>query len=218
MPKKVVIYKKNGINHEIEMSWGIFFRNFIVYFDGKEIGRFQGQKHLDRGEDFLLPNGETLRVKKTQKIMTVLIEVFVNGEPLEGTDSDPAVLVEKAYKVAIFLCGLNLVVGLLASFFQIDFLIQMGFGWYNLIMSILYFVPIFIGYKTKSWVALCFVLVVFLLDTVNAFLWIVEMGKSGRQVNGGSLVVRLFFGVPLFLGAKAGFLLKDKEQEKQSST
>ena len=213
MPKRTVIYKKNGIEHKIEMSWGLFFKNFTVRFDGLEVGRFEGQLELNSGRDFSLPNGETLRVKKTQKMMTMLIEVLINGEPVEGTDSDPRTLVRNAYYVAIFLCALNVIVGSLAFFFKIDALTQLGFGWYNLIIGTLYFLPTFLGFRNKSWLMLSFILAIFLFDTVNAIYWIFELSRRGFQINGGTLVMRFIFGVPLFIGAKSGYLMKDKEPD-----
>jgi hypothetical protein len=216
MPSSKVTYSKNGTDHKIEMSWGMFFRNFTVSYDGIEIGRFENQKQLNKGRDFTLPTGEILRVKKTQKMMTVLIEVLINGEPVNGTATDPKILVRNAYMMAIFLCALNFIVGLLAYFFRVDFLLNLGFGWYNMIISLLYLAPILIGYKSKSWIALCFVLAVFLLDTLNGLFWIIELNKRGEQVNGGSMVMRFVFGMPLFLGAKAGFLLKNNKAKSEN--
>lgn len=213
MSKRIVTCKKNNVDHKIEMSWGMFFKNFTVSFDGEVLGVFKNQKELNLGRDFTLPSGEILRVKKTQKIMTMLIETLINGVPIEGTDSDPRKLLEKAYHVAILLCVLNLVVGFLGYFVNLEFLSAHGYGLYNLVIGTLYFLPIILGVKQKSWPMLIFIFTVFLIDTASAFYWIIEMNKQGVQVNGGSLVARFIFGVPLFLGVKAGYSLRNNIEE-----
>lgn len=213
MPQKIITLKSNHEENTIKLTWGIFFRNFVVYFNDKELGRFENISQLNKGKDFTLPNGDILTVKKTQKIMTTVLETLINGQPIEGSATDPKILIQNAYYVGFFLCGVNLALGSFATLLGIQSLLQLGFGPYNMIIGSLYLFPALIGFKNRSWVALCFILAVFLFDTVSAVYWIAQLAKQGVHINAGSLVVRFIFAVPLFLGAKAGFELKDKENQ-----
>lgn len=212
MPKKIVSYKKNNIDHKIEMSWKIFYRDFIVRFDGEVIGTFESQKELNSGRDFVLPIGVVLHVKKTQKFLTVLIESLIDGIPIEGSDSDPRKIVERAYFVSIFLCLINYAFGLLGYFIVLKFLSIHGYGLYNLVLGTLYLIPFCLGVKQKSWLMLLFIFIVFIIDTLAAFYGIYEMSKQGIQVSAVPIVMRFIFGVPLYLGVKAGYDLKYKNK------
>ncbi len=88
MPTKQYALEAGGAKR-IKVSWGMFWKNFVVAFDGQEVGRVEGGlKELKIGSTFALPNGSELRVRVKTGLVPDL-ELFLDGKPVPGTAAVP---------------------------------------------------------------------------------------------------------------------------------
>src|SRR5215212_2125470 len=105
---------ERGEPKRLELSWGAFWRNFVVRLDGAEIGRIAGQSELKAGREFTLANGSVLRVQVTTGALSPELRVLRNGQPLPGSATDPTSLVRQAAHVFFFIGGASILIGVVA--------------------------------------------------------------------------------------------------------
>ena len=190
----------------LEISWKGMYKNFTVKLDEEVVGELSGQKELKAGRQFALPDGSSLSVQLVQKFSNVELQVLRNGQPLPGSASDPESRFKGAYGIVFFVAGLNLFLGLLAWLFQVEFLLDIGIGFYSIIFGLVFLVLGFFV-KRRSAVALILAIVIFVLD---ALLGLLAGGAS--YVSG--LVVRAILIIPMVQGVGAIRALKQQAERE----
>ena len=198
MPKRAYALEKSGPKR-LEVSWKGLWKNVTIQLDGETIGTIPGQKQLSAGQEFQLTDGSTLKVQLVKKLTTTELQVLRNGQPLPGSASDPETKFKTAYGMVFFIAGLNIVLGLVAWVFQVEFLESIGIGIYSIIFGVVFLV---LGYfvQRRSVVALVMAIAVFALDGILGFVTAASQGYSPSVVG---IIARIFLLVPMVQGIGA---------------
>lgn len=200
MPKKSYPLDQGG-EERLTVSWKSFWKDFTVELDGSIIGTLQGQKELQQGRTFELSDGSNLDIKLVRTWSSTTLQILRNGIPLPGSGSDPTTKLKLSYGLLYFIGGLNLVMGIIASLFQIDFLIDLGMGTYSVVVGSIYLLLAFFVQR-KSKIALGIALALYGLETI---LTLISGLTSG-------VIVRIFFIVFMWPGFKAISELQEKNE------
>lgn len=205
MPKQSYALEPGGKNR-VDISWKGGFNNVDVVLDGQSIGVIPNQKTLLQGQEFLLEDGSTLKVQLNRSLMSTELQVTRDGQPLPGSASDPHTRHKNAYLIVYFIAGLNLLLGLLASVFNVALLQDLGIGFGSIILGLIYLVLGFFVQRQSS-LALIMAIVLFITDSLyGVVLSVLQGGSPGIA----GLVVRILILVPLFQGVPAIKALKSK--------
>jgi hypothetical protein len=177
----------------ITASWGMFFRNFRLDYQGRELGQLTPAE-LKAGYEFTLPDGRRLLVQLQQKIGAQGLDFQVDGRPLGGTVNDPLTQINTAFGSIMFIAGLNVLLSAVTMLGQVEFLVTLGFGWGTLAEGLVYAGLGWLGkYRQAAW-AFYVALGLLVLDGVMLL---------GSGLGTGGLVVRLFLGIAIYRGAAA---------------
>lgn len=151
------------------------------------------------GQEFQLQDGSTLKVQLVKKFTTTELQVLRNGQPLPGSASDPEARLKTAYGMVFFIAGLNIVLGLAAGIFQVEFLQSIGISFYSIIFGVVFLV---LGYfvQRRSAVALVIAIAVFALDGI---LGLVTAISQGYDPGAGGTIARIFLLIPMIQGVGA---------------
>jgi hypothetical protein len=188
-----------GGDKRLVIDWKPFWKDVSVTLDGKPVGVVPDQKALSAGREFSLPDASVLKVQLVRNFFGARFQVLWNGIPLPGSASDPAAMVKTAAGIVYFIAGLNLVLGLLVLLFNIDFLAQIGIGWFNIVWGFIFLVlAYFVG--RRSVVALIIAIVLFALDGLAGFFLAI---LNGNNPGAGGLIFRVVLLVPMFQGIAA---------------
>jgi hypothetical protein len=108
------------------VSWegGSAWRNTEIRLDGELLGSFPDKKALIAGQEFPLPDGSVLQVRWHHRMLSLLR----NGAPVPGSATDPVQKLNTACQILYFLAGLNIVLGLIAWFFNVEYLRSLTYG------------------------------------------------------------------------------------------
>lgn len=174
-----------------------------VRLDGQEIGVIPDQKALRQGQTFTLPDGSVLEVKLVPQFTSVSLELRRDGQPLPGTSADPEQRLQGAYGILFLLGGINIVLGLIAVFFQIAFLLMLGLNLISVIMGCIWLTLGFFV-RRRSLVALFLALGLYTLDGVLFLVSAVDMGLNPT----GGLFMRAIFFIAMAQGVSALKALK----------
>lgn len=206
MPKQSYALEPGG-EKRLEMSWKRGWKEISISLDGKQIGVIPDQKALMSGREMSLPDGSTLKVQLVSKPWDAELQLLRNGQPLPGSGSDPATKFKTAYGMVYFVAGLNLLLGILAVLFDIEFLQGIGISLGSIIFGVIFLV---LGFFTqrKSTIALILAVVIFAIDGITGF---VMSASQGSSLSASGLVARIFFIIPMIRGVKAIKELKQKE-------
>jgi hypothetical protein len=177
----------------VTASWGMFFRNFRLDYQGQELGRLTPAE-LKAGHEFALPDGRRLLVRLQQKFGAQGLDFQVDGQPLSGSVNDPLTQIKTAFAVIMFIAGLNVAVSAVALLGQVEFLLMLGLGWGTLVEGLVYAGLGWLGkFRRAAW-AFYVALGLLVLDGVMLL---------GSGLGTGGLVVRIFFGIAIYRGAAA---------------
>ncbi len=168
------------------LSWEGQYRDFTIKLDDQVVGQGLGAKELAAGHTLALPDGSTLHLQTAGVPLVNELRVQRNGRPLPGSATDPASRVKAAWQVIFLIAGLNLVLGLIAAVFSVNFLLQLGLGWGSVILGLLY-LGLGLLVQRYSLFALLMALVLFGVETVLQ-LFVPVLTGSGPNVAG--LLVR----------------------------
>jgi hypothetical protein len=193
----------------LELSWGLFWKNFRVMLDGQLVGTVDGgQKQLKEGVEFTLPDGSNLRIQLVQSAMNVELRVLRNGAPLPGSASDPAKRVQSAAYLLYFLAALNTLLGVVAMALNSEALEGLGMGIGSIIFGAIVAVLGFFTYR-RSRVAPVLAIVLYVADTLFTLYTVVEEGRSPPVFG---IIIRIYIIYALAQAAKAaGELARQKD-------
>ena len=181
MPKKTYPLIQGG-EKRLTISWKSFWKDFTIELDGSKIGTIPGQKELFQGKTFNLPDGSILEIKLVRTWSSTTLQILRNGEPLPGSGSDPGTKLKQSYGLLYFIGGFNLVLGIIAVLFQIEFLINLGMGIYSVVVGSIYLLLAYLVQR-KSKIALGIAIGLYGLETILSLISGVTSG----------VIVRVFF-------------------------
>ena len=204
MPKQTYALEKGGPKR-LELEWKGAWKNLTVRLDAQEIGVIPNQKALRQGQTFTLPDGSMLEVKLVQQFTSVSLELRRDGQPLPGTSADPEQRLQGAYGVLFLLGAINIVLGLIAVFFQVEFLLMLGLNLISVIMGCIWLTLGFFV-RRRSLAALLLALCLYALDSVLFLVSAVDMGANPTS----GLFMRVIFFIAMAQGVSA---LKALRQE-----
>ena len=175
MPKRKYALERGG-DKSLEISWKGQWKNTEVRLNGDLIGAIPNQKELRTGQLFQLPDGTALRVQLVNNGLRVLR----NDKPLPGSSSDPVARLAQSFGIIYFIAGLNIVLGSIASIFQVEFLQTLGFGIISVAIGFIFLV---LGFFTqrRSLIALIIALIIYCLELVLV-LFIVFVLDRGHKI------------------------------------
>ncbi len=212
MPKKKYSLKE-GESQRLEVSWKGNFKSFTVRFDENEIGMIANVKELKEGREFTLSDGSVLNFQLVSKFFGSELQVLNDGHPLPGSDSDPAVRLKIAYSMVFFIAGLNILIGLITIFFQIELLSQLGLGIGSIIFGA-FFLLFGFFVKRKSMIALGLAVGLFSLDSIFTIILPAIQQQEGYNPPTTGIIVRILFLIPMIRGFGAIRELKKKKADQ----
>lgn len=210
---KMLFALEPGGEKRLQVSWKGMYKETSVFLDDQLVGTIQGQKALAAGQDFTLIDGSVVHVQLVTKVFNTELQVLRNGQPLPGSATDPQARLKAAYIITYFIAGLNLVLGLVATLFQVEFLQQLGIGFYSLIFGLIFLVlAIFI--QRKSMVSLILAIIIFIVDGVLGFVFSAIAGVTPSTTG---ILGRVILLIPMFQGIGAIKALKKQGESQQAS-
>ena len=108
------------------------WKNTEVRLDGELLGSFPDKKAFAAGAAFPLPDGSVLDARFAHR-MPVLLH---DGVPVPGSATDPVHTLRTACGVLYFAGGLNVVIGLIAWAFSVDYLLTMSYGPVSIVVGL----------------------------------------------------------------------------------
>ncbi|NPC70912.1 hypothetical protein HPP05_14250 [Corallococcus exiguus] len=182
-----------GAPKRLELTWGLFWKNFEVRFDGRPIGSAPDAAALKAGVEYRLPDGSTLQVKLKQTL-----SVLRDGVPVPGSDGDPEQQMRSAGNLLYFLAALNGVLGVLGMVLTNDVLEQLGMGFGAVLFgAVLGVLGVFTHRRTRWAPAVAIGL--YVLDSLLTF---IDAAEAGTRPTGG-LLMRAFIIFTLYRAFKA---------------
>ncbi len=210
---KMLFALEQGGEKRLQVSWKGMYKETSVFLDDQLVGTIQGQKALAAGQDFTLIDGSVVHVQLVTKVFNTELQVLRNGQPLPGSATDPQARLKAAYIITYFIAGLNPVLGLVATLFQVEFLQQLGIGFYSLIFGLIFLVlAIFI--QRKSMVSLILAIIIFIVDGVLGFVFSAIAGVTPSTTG---ILGRVILLIPMFQGISAIKALKKQAESQQAS-
>ncbi|GAB3635799.1 hypothetical protein GCM10027422_13890 [Hymenobacter arcticus] len=208
MPSKIY-YLDAAHTDAVTASWGMFFRNFRLDYQGQELGRTATAQELKAGQEFVLPDGRRLQVRLQQQFGAQGLDLQLDGRPVAGTVNDPHTQVATGFAAMLFIAGLNLVLSLVVLLGHVEVLAQLGIGWGTVLEALLYAGLAWLGKYRLSAVAFYVALGLVVLDGV------VTLGSG--QASAG-LVVRVFLGIAIYRAAAATRQLRAAAAQREAAT
>ena len=144
-----------------------------------------------------------------ESICVNVIQILRNGRPIPDSGSHPESRVAVAYGLIFFISGASALLGAIAEFFRIQFLLNMGLGLGAILFGTIF---AFLGFLVKrgSVVALVIAIVLFAAD--GLFSVLAAIAQGGRVPTGG-LVVRIFLLIPMIRAIPAIRTMKKEETQ-----
>lgn len=199
MPIQQLPFVQNG-DPRLELEWsGDYMRNFVIRFDGKQIGEISGgQRELRNEHKYTLPDGSNLTIRLKQSKLLDELVVLRNGNPLPGSATDPLQHLTAAVRASFF-CGIALIILGLIALFRPDNMQAITITPYSAVIGlILLFVAVGISRRSRlaAWVGL----LAFIADVI---IWQRTGGNLTVFITSIALLLRLFWGVRIWLGVRA---------------
>lgn len=203
MPRKRYSLVKGGPK-EIEISWGFAWKNFTVRQNDQIIGTVGSQQELKEGRQFNLLDGSPLWIKLNLGIGKTGLEVLLNGQPLPGSDSDPAQKIKIAFGILMFVAIVNMLGGIAVAAILPEFLL---IGVLIMVYGVI-FIGLAIGVKKHFFAALIIAIVLLIADAVAG---IAFQSVSHYNMSIAWIIIRVVFLIYLFQSIKP---MKEINREK----
>lgn len=195
MPSRKFAIEKNQ-KKRLKISWGFMWKNVVITLDDRDIGTIASKKEIEAGREFKLDDGTVLKVQLVMTLFYPQLKIYRNNQPLPGSDADPVHTLTYAYGIIFFIGGLNILVGLIAQFGKIKYLMDLGLGIGSMIFG---FIFLLLGYfvKRKSKIALIAAIALFIIDGILSLVMVAQNGGTPPMA---SIVVRIAFLIPMIQG------------------
>ena len=187
-------------NDTLELEWGGYMRQFRIRFNDQLVGEIEGgQKELEQGREFTLPDGSHLKIQMQHSTLLDELAIWHNGKLLKGSSAHPQQKISGAIRTAFFF-GIGAIVGgALTWFFDFDWLLVFVTRYSALFGVLLVICAIQMSYQRKlfAWLAIVLVALHFALafSQIGRF---IPMLSSFSVLIHGVAIVRLFQGATAF--------------------
>lgn len=186
---------RNGQVETLQFKRVGFFKPKEIWLGDELLGTWPKRKELEKGIVYSAKDGSRLELK--MKAFPIELQIKLNDQIVEGSASHPETRIKTAYQIMAFICGLNLVVGTIAIVANVDILLRLGMGVYNLIMGGILLILLMVGFREKKFWPLAIGLLLFSLDAV---MMIYLMINTKTVPNISPIFVRIFIFIPWFKG------------------
>lgn len=185
---------QHGAEPCLDVSWKVNYKETTVSLFGNIIGVIPSKEMLLAGQEYYLADGSTIKVQLMKNFLSTKLVVSRNGEPLDTPDSTPQGILDSAVAVLYVIGCINIVLGLLAVFTDIEFVQNWGFASQSIFFGV---IMASLGYYVEkhSLIALFLAVVIVITDAIFG---VVGGYLITHQVNTAGLVARFFFFLPLF--------------------
>jgi hypothetical protein len=201
--------EENG-RTRLNISWKGSWKNLSVRLDDDLIGTLPTREELMAGREFALPDGSSLQLLLLKSHMTTDLKILRDGRPIPGSTRTLTSKFREAYGIVFVIAGLNLLLGIAAMLFPVEFLRQIA-GPPSIIFGMIYFVlGLFV--RRRSMIAL---LIAILLFTVLTILGVVGYFVNGASSGSVGLIVRFYLIWLMIQGIGAIKLLESEERANQ---
>lgn len=197
MPRKQY-YLDTDKTESLTTEWNGYYKNFKVSFKNAEVLNFENSKALEIGSEYRIDENRLLTVRLVKKKYTGFenLEILVNNEPVKGSPTDPFETVKGVWELLFVIAGLNLIAGLIAELFSIEFLLNYGLGVGTIIAGLIYAILGFLVKLKNSMIALIFSI---LLMAADAILSLASMASGSAT----GFMIKLIFILLLWRGIGA---------------
>jgi hypothetical protein len=206
MPSRSYALEEGG-KKRLELSWSGFWSNFTVSLDGMPVGALPKGQSLKDAQNFRLPDGSVIQVQLIQKSTGSYLEVLRDGKPLPGSDTNPRSILNTAAGIIYFFSGVNLLAGIIAVFFDVQWLQDYGIGFGSIIIGFIY-LPLAYFTSQASSIALLLAILLYIVDGISGIVLTVMAG--GIPAFGG-MIFRIVMLIPMFRGFGAITKLKQSK-------
>ncbi|MBK0403996.1 hypothetical protein I5M27_13460 [Adhaeribacter sp. BT258] len=192
-------FLNNDPAQPLTLTWGFNWKNLRITYLGEAVGEINSKKELLQGQEFTLPNNQTLTVKLKGSFMPQL-EVLADQQALSGSATHPESVLEQAFKLSAILGALNFVLGFVAIFWPTEVLLRLGMGMETvftgaLIMALAY------GIKKRSMAALIASICFWILD-YGLSIYFASQNEGAVNPSSG-LIMRMVIVFTLYRGIAA---------------
>lgn len=181
-----LIISRNGKEEKLLIKSNGWFKSKEVWLGEEKLGMWPSRSELKKGVILKTIDGSELSIRQTE--FPVQLLYMFNGVPVKGSAADPDSQIKTAYGLMMFVCALNFLLGGIAYFGEIQMLLRLGFGLYNLIIGSLYAILLYIGYDAKMFVPLVVGLILFCGDALMMTATMIQL----KQFNIGPFFIRAF--------------------------
>ena len=187
---------ESGGKRALHLTWdALSWKNFEVNVDGKTIATLgDGAAELRKGREFRLPGGATLKLQIKGNFFVKELHVFIDGEPIPNSPSDPEVKIRRAANALYFIAALDFILGIVAALNNNPALTSLGFGWTTVAIGMVLF-SLALLVRKGSLYALFFAIGLYIIDT---FLVYYMTMLAGLEPEVGIIAARLFLLVSMF--------------------
>lgn len=194
----------------LTVTWQGNWKDVTIAFDGQIVGVIPNRKALSVGNEMALPDGSQLKVKLAQNFFGYELQLLRNDKPLPGSSSEPSTRLKLAYQTLYFIASLNLFLGVITLFFQIEFLQMLGVGGYSVVFGLVFMALAFFTQRESS-LALIIAVILFALDGIVGFIGTI---LAGHNPGVAGLFVRVLLIIPMIQGIGAIKALKQENEQK----
>ncbi len=200
---------RNGQIESLQFKRVGFLKPKEIWLGDELLGTWPKRKELEKGIVYTAKDGSRLELK--MKAFPIELQIKFNDQIVEGSASHPETRIKTAYAIMAFICGLNLVVGAIAVVANVDILLRLGLGAYNLIVGSILLILLMVGFREKKFWPLATGLLLFSLDAV---MMLYQMQNTNTAPNVSPIFMRIFIFIPWFKGCID--LYKKKIENKKS--
>lgn len=207
MPKKQ-FYLETGKPAQLEISWGLLWRNIKVHLDGKEVKSIESKQTLKVGEEVSLPNGNNVKFQLIEKVTGFEIQAIKDGQPLLERDFSAYEKLKISYSTIFFVAGIGILFGLVVETFRIQLLLNLGIGFITICLGLLFFL-LGILVKKRSMAALGIAVTLFVADAIYTIVTAMQVGINPPIF---PIIMRVLLTLQMCQGFSAIKALKREER------